>query len=154
MRRQRRQKGMRMVSTWWVAGVTGVALVGIVSAQEASRTASGWPGLWGPSRNAIASALPSPPRSAKNLWHRPSQGGYSELAIAGQRVITMDLRDGVDYVVALDADTGKDVWATRVGPTYRGHDSSEDGPIATPTIDGVNVEPSPAACERHSCHPW
>jgi glucose dehydrogenase len=51
----------------------------------------------------------------------------------------MDLRDGVDYVVALDADTGKDVWATRVGPTYRGHDSSEDGPIATPTIDGTDV---------------
>ena len=84
-------------------------------------------------------ALPSPPRSAKSLWHRASQGGYSELAIAGQRIVTMDLRGGVDHVVAFDAATGKDIWATPVGPTYRGHDSSEDGPIATPTIDGADV---------------
>jgi outer membrane protein assembly factor BamB len=120
--------------------VTSVVLLGIsIAAQEASRPAAGWPGLWGPSRNASTSAFASPPRSAKNLWHRPSQGGYAELAVAGQRLVTMELRDGVDYVVALDPETGKDLWATRIGPTYRGHDSSEDGPIATPAIDGADV---------------
>ena len=123
-----------------IAAVTTVGLATIsLSAQDTTRNAPGWPGLWGPSRNAVTSALPSAPRSARHLWHRSSQGGYSELAIAGQRIITMDLRDGVDHVIALDANTGKDIWATRVGPTYRGHDSSEDGPIATPTIDGADV---------------
>jgi outer membrane protein assembly factor BamB len=124
------------VVTW----VTGVLLLAIaISAQDAARPASGWPGLWGPSRNAITPALPSPPRSATHLWHRTSQGGYSELAAVGDRVITMDLRDGVDHVVALDADTGRDIWTARLGPTYRGHDGSESGPIATPTIDGGDV---------------
>lgn len=120
--------------------VTGVALLGAaLSAQQPARSPAGWPGLWGPGRNAVTTALTPRPRSAKTAWMRKSQGGYSELAIVGPHVVTMDLRDGVDYVVALDASTGTDIWATRIGPTYRGHDSSEDGPIATPTIDGADV---------------
>ena len=131
---QSRLNSMRVLS------MMSVVLLGTsIAAQEAPRPATGWPGLWGPSRNAITPALPSPPRSAKSLWHRQSQGGYSELAVAGQRIVTMELRDGVDYVVALDPETGRDLWATRIGPTYRGHDSSEDGPIATPAIDGADV---------------
>ena len=134
MSSDRRLISMRLLT------VVSVLVAGLsVAAQEAPRPGAGWPGLWGPSRNAVAPALASPPRSAKNLWRRPSQGGYSELAIAGSRIVTMDLRDGADYVVALDAETGKDLWATRLGPTYRGHDSSEDGPIATPAIDGADV---------------
>lgn len=123
-----------------MAAVTGVVVMTMTAfAQGPARPAAGWPGLWGPARNAVTSAPPSPARSAKALWQRPSQGGYSELAIAGQQIITMDLRGGIDHVVALDAATGKDVWATAVGSTYRGHDGSEDGPIATPTIDGADV---------------
>jgi outer membrane protein assembly factor BamB len=123
-----------------MAAVTGAVVTTMAAlAQEPARSAADWPGLWGPGRNAVTSALPSPARSAKALWQRTSQGGYSELAIAGQRIITMDLRAGVDHVVALDAATGKDVWAAAVAPTYRGHDGSEDGPIATPTIAGADV---------------
>jgi outer membrane protein assembly factor BamB len=119
--------------------VTGSGSAITVAAQEASLPAPDWPGLWGPARNAVASAAVAPARTAKPLWQRKSQGGYSEVAVAGARVVTMDLRGGTDYVVALDAETGKDLWATPVGPTYRGHDSSEDGPIATSAIDGGDV---------------
>ena len=110
-----------------------------LSAQDPTKSTAAWPGLWGPARNAMTGAVTPVPRAVKRVWQRKSQGGYSELAIAGRRVLTMDLRDGVDYVVALDTETGNDVWTARVGPTYRGHDSSEDGPIATPTIDGSDV---------------
>jgi outer membrane protein assembly factor BamB len=119
--------------------VTSIVLAGSVSAQDTARPAAAWPGLWGPSRTGTTSPLASPAGLAKNVWHRTSEGGYSEVAIAGQRIVTMDLRGGVDYVVALDANTGQDVWTARVGPTYRGHDSSQDGPIATPAIDGNEV---------------
>jgi outer membrane protein assembly factor BamB len=51
----------------------------------------------------------------------------------------MELRNGEDFVVSLDAATGKEQWSTRVGPTYRGHDGSDDGPIATPAIAGDAV---------------
>jgi outer membrane protein assembly factor BamB len=73
------------------------------------------------------------------LWRRPVAGGYSEIAVAGGHAITMELRAGADFVVALDPATGREQWSTRVGPTFKGHDGSDDGPIATPAIDGAEV---------------
>ena len=100
------------------------------------QTAS-WPGLWGPSRNGdVPSVAAVPLASAKEMWRRKSAGGYSEVAVAGGRAITMELRDGADVVVAFDAVSGSEQWAVRVGPTFKGHDGSDDGPIATPAIDG------------------
>jgi outer membrane protein assembly factor BamB len=101
--------------------------------------AAGWPGLWGPSRNAEAIAPSPPPTAFQEIWRRRSAGGYSEMAAAGDAVVSMELRDGADFVVALDAATGRERWATRVGPTYKGHDGSDDGPIATPAIDRDQV---------------
>ena len=99
-----------------------------------------WPGLWGPSRNGQAvAAAPASLASAKELWRRTSAGGYSEVVFADGRAITMELRDGADFVVAFDGDTGRERWAARVGATYKGHDGSDDGPIATPFIDGDMV---------------
>src|SRR5262245_12091122 len=103
-----------------------------------SATSSAWPGLWGPSRNGEAAAPASAP-VLKELWRRPAAGGYSEIAVAGGTAVTMELRNGIDFVVALDAATGRERWAVRVGPTFKGHDGSDDGPIATPAIDGGDV---------------
>jgi len=100
-----------------------------------SRPAS-WPGLWGPSRNGESAAGPTSLAPANELWRRKSAGGYAEVAVADGRAITMELREGSDFVVALDAATGRERWAVRVGQTYKGHDGSADGPIATPAIDG------------------
>jgi outer membrane protein assembly factor BamB len=75
----------------------------------------------------------------KELWRRPTAGGYSEIAISGDRAITLELRSGEDFVVALDASSGRELWSTRIGPTYRGHGGSDDGPIATPAIDVADV---------------
>ena len=95
-----------------------------------------WPGLWGPSRNGEStSAAPASLAAAKELWRRKSAGGYSEVAAADGRAVTMELRDGADFVVAFDAESGREQWAVRVGPTFKGHTGSSDGPIATPAID-------------------
>ena len=51
----------------------------------------------------------------------------------------MELRDGADHVVARDAATGRERWTVRVAPTFKGHDGADDGPIATPAIDGGDV---------------
>jgi outer membrane protein assembly factor BamB len=103
--------------------------------------ASAWPGVWGPSRNGVAATpgTPARPTAFKELWRRKAQGGYSEVAARGDVVVTMEARDGRDYVVSLDAASGRERWGTPVGPTYRGHDGSHDGPIATPVIDGAEV---------------
>ena len=66
-------------------------------------------------------------------------GGYSEVAIHLGRAYTMELHDGVDYIVALDAMTGRELWRVPVGPTYRGHGGSDDGPISTPAVDADDL---------------
>jgi outer membrane protein assembly factor BamB len=97
-----------------------------------------WPGLWGPARNGEAATAGSAP-VLKELWRVPMAGGYSEVAIAGDAAVTMELRDGIDFVVRRDAASGRERWAVRVGATYKGHDGSDDGPIATPAVDGGDV---------------
>ena len=58
------------------------------------------------------------------------------VAVANGRAVTLELRDGVDHLVALDALTAREHWSVRIGPTYRGHGGSDDGPISTPAVDG------------------
>jgi outer membrane protein assembly factor BamB len=115
------------------------SVVGFLLLTQASLLAD-WPGLWGPARNgstpgtvAISSAEP------KLLWRRAVAGGYSEIAVRGNRAFTMELHDGVDYITALDAASGRELWRVRVGPTYRGHGGSDDGPISTPAVEGNDI---------------
>lgn len=51
----------------------------------------------------------------------------------------MEMRTGADFIVSLDAATGKEQWSVRVGPTYKGHGGSDDGPISTPAVDGNDL---------------
>ena len=99
-----------------------------------------WPGVWGPARNSLAATgTPERPTAFKELWRRKTQGGYSEVAVTARGAFTMEARDGSDDVVAFDVDSGRELWRAKVGPTYRGHDGSHDGPIATPAVDGNDV---------------
>lgn len=104
-----------------------------------------WPGLWGPDRNGIATtALPSLPARVRELWRRPVDGGYGELALHGDTGYALELNDGQDQVVALALDTGRERWRYTLGATYRGHDGSHDGPISTPSVaDGQVYALSP-----------
>ena len=111
------------------------------AATPGGAAAGSWPGVWGPDRNgsAPATAAPENPTGFKELWRRKHQGGYSEVAVTPRAVFTMEARDGTDQVVALVPATGTELWRTAVGPTYRGHDGSHDGPIATPAVDGTDL---------------
>ncbi len=72
-------------------------------------------------------------------WSRPLGSGYSGIVVSSGRALTMfsDHRD--DWVIALDPATGEEHWRHRIGPTYAGHDGSDDGPAATPVISGDRV---------------
>jgi outer membrane protein assembly factor BamB len=107
-------------------------------AQPTTRPDS-WPGLWGPLRTGVVPSLASPAAGLKELWRRPSAGGYSEVTVVADRAVTMETRDGFDVVIALEPSTGREMWSARIGPTYKGHGGSQDGPIATPTIDRDTV---------------
>lgn len=99
--------------------------------------AQDWPGLWGPGRNAATAGRPI--RTTEVAWRRPVSGGYAEIAVHAGRAFTMEMRDGADFIVSLDAATGREQWRVRVGPTYKGHGGSDDGPISTPAVEGNDL---------------
>lgn len=108
--------------------------------QPAGRPAE-WPGLWGPGRDArVAGPFQvAPGTQVKELWRRPVGKGFSEVAMAGGRGYVTSSDGEVDHLAALDLATGKEVWRSRMDPTYRGHDGSDDGPISTPVLAGGRI---------------
>ena len=68
------------------------------------------------------------------VWKRALGMGYSSVSVAHGRAVTL-FSDGVtDFAIALDADTGRELWRYAIDSTYTGHDGSHTGPISTPVI--------------------
>ena len=116
-----------------------LAVAGLDVAGTASSAAGGnWPQWRGPRRDGISTEtglLTSWPEVGPPIvWTAKGLGaGFSSIAVVGGRIFTMgDRRDG-QYVIAVNEDTGAELWATRVGGR---HDDEYGGPRATPTVDG------------------
>src|SRR4029450_13836175 len=76
---------------------------------------------------------------AREVWRKPLGSGFSGVSVGGARGYTA-LSDGTrDQAIAFDAGSGKELWRTPLGDTYRGHDGSRDGPISTPTVEAGRV---------------
>jgi outer membrane protein assembly factor BamB len=72
------------------------------------------------------------------LWRAAGAGtGYSSFSASGGRLFTQGARGNVEYVMAFDAATGKQLWATANGQRFRNEQG--DGPRGTPTVDGDRV---------------
>ena len=101
-----------------------------------------WPGFRGPDRSGIYRGEPIrtnwtelPPRL---LWKQPIGEGHAQIALSGNRAITIEQRGANEAVTCYDARNGAERWVhsyqTRFAETMGG-----DGPRATPTIDGDKV---------------
>lgn len=117
--------------------VVGLAFAAI--ALEGAPAAGDWPGWRGPRRDGVSTdtnLLAAWPKGGPALaWSARGLGsGFSSIAVSGGRIFTMgDRRDG-QYVIALDENGGKELWATRVGVR---HEDEYGGPRATPSVDGA-----------------
>lgn len=67
-------------------------------------------------------------------WVRELGPGYSSPVALGNRVVMSFSQDESDWLAAFDAENGRELWRRRLGPRYKGHDGSEDGPLATPMV--------------------
>ena len=101
-------------------------------------TAEGWPQLWGPAVTASVDAATSG-GALKELWRRPIGSGFSAIAVVAGRGYTGESDGATDHVIAFDLGTGKTLWRAALGDSYRGHDGSRDGPIATPAVGDGRV---------------
>jgi outer membrane protein assembly factor BamB len=100
-----------------------------------------WPAWRGPDRTGISKEtglLKQWPKEGPNLiWKATGLGdGFSTPSVAGGKVYLLGARGGkTEYLIALDARNGKELWATPFGQMAGGH----AGPRSTPTVDGDSV---------------
>jgi outer membrane protein assembly factor BamB len=103
--------------------------------------AADWPQWRGPDRMDVSmetGLLKAWPKAGPPLlWKSNNLGiGFSGPAIVGDRLYTMGARDEVEYVLALDANNGKELWHTKLGPIFTFEDNRwGDGPRGTPSVD-------------------
>ncbi len=79
-----------------------------------------------------------PSAGPPQLWRAGGAGtGYSSFSSTGGRLYTLGARGDIEYVIALDAATGRKVWEVAHGRRFRNEQG--DGPRGTPTVDGARV---------------
>ena len=79
-----------------------------------------------------------PQNGPKQVWSFDNAGlGYAGFAIAKDSLFTMGLRDGQEFLIAINASTGKELWSSPAGQKYP--NGWGDGPRMTPTVDGDRV---------------
>lgn len=125
------------------------------SAESVANNSPDWPAYRGRHADGISTeklvTATFPASGPRAVWKVPASAGFSSLTVAGGRAYTLVARDleGAkrETVVALDATTGKELWAHPLGVAkYDGGGDSGtkengggDGPRSTPTIDGDRV---------------
>lgn len=100
-----------------------------------------WPQFRGVNRDGVSAEtdLPRswPAEGPRVVWKRAIGEGYSGISVVGERLYTMDSDGTTEYVLALEAGSGKEVWRVPAGPKLI--DSMGNGPRTTPTLDGGTV---------------
>jgi outer membrane protein assembly factor BamB len=131
------------------------ALSAAVAAALAGKAAAAdWPQFRGPNHDGaspekILTAWPA--TGLKPIWKQPMTDGFSSIILGGGKAFTLEARevDGAnqEVCVALDANTGRELWAAPMGAAhYDGGGNSGtpdnnggDGPRSTPALDGGKV---------------
>lgn len=125
-----------------VTGVIGVCFqAGIIS------SATDWPQYRGPAHDGSSTERilkEWPSRGPKLLWKKALPNGFGSFAVSQGKAYTSLKRviegEAKEVYVALNADTGAELWATAVGTSAReGIQGEGDGPRSTPAVDGDRV---------------
>ncbi len=109
---------------------------------EAMQAPADWPQWRGPNRDGISKEtglLKQWPAGGPPLaWKIGGAGtGYSSFSVSQGRLFTMGAKDRTEFIIAFDAATGKQLWATQNGRRFS--NDKGDGPRGTPTIDGEQL---------------
>ena len=79
-----------------------------------------------------------PESGPEKIWQVESLGaGYSSLAFVNGTLFTQGVKDGKQFLIALDAESGETKWETEHGKPYSHRRGG--GPRGTPTVDGGRV---------------
>ena len=120
-------------------------MVSLALAAPLAAQTAGWPQWGGPHRNfqtgstGLAGAWPAggPPK----VWSRALGLGHSAIVAEDGRLFTLYRRGAREFLIALDAATGRTVWEFAYDAPYlpRMDTSYGDGPHSTPLVSGPVV---------------
>lgn len=121
-----------------------------IKEQLASAAAGGGPGEWprfrGPNQDGISEETGLlkewPAEGPEKIWtYQNAGGGYSGFAVSGGKLYTMGSRGSDLTVIALDVNSGEEVWATSIGTDdQNGYNAGwGGGPRSTPTVANGKV---------------
>jgi outer membrane protein assembly factor BamB len=121
---------------------TRLVLLASIAALSTSSFAADWPQWRGPKRDDVQteSGLMKhwPTDGPKRVWLFEKAGaGYAGFSVVGSQLFTMGTRDNNEVLMALDANTGKELWVQQIGDVLGNRWG--DGPRGTPTVDGDRV---------------
>lgn len=124
--------------------ISSVALIAILLAAAAATHAEtyNWPQWQGPHRNGLTEEtglLQSWPEGGPpRRWIFENCGaGYAGPAIVDGKLFILGTRDGSCQLLALDANTGSELWTVTLSPVY--FNNWGDGPRSTPAVDEGRV---------------
>jgi outer membrane protein assembly factor BamB len=99
-----------------------------------------WVSFLGPTHNAVSTetklsrTLPPP-----LVWEFAKGTGYSSPAVAGDRLFFMHRLGNEEIVECMDALTGASRWQLKYGTTFEDRYGYNNGPRASPVVDGSRV---------------
>ena len=104
--------------------------------------AADWPQWLGPNRDGISPEKGLmqewPENGPKRVWLFENAGiGYSGPAVVDGKLYIMGARNGTEYLLALDAEKGEELWAAEIGELLK--NDWGDGPRGTPSVSGDRV---------------
>jgi enterochelin esterase-like enzyme/outer membrane protein assembly factor BamB len=114
------------------------SLIVLVSALAlaVSAGATDWPHLRGPSLDgtAVAPAGLGEQPGLELAWRVPLGLGYSGVAVADGKVVTLFTQGDSDWVAAFELASGEELWRHRLDSANPARDGSAGGPISSPII--------------------
>jgi outer membrane protein assembly factor BamB len=117
-----------------------LVLFALAALSSPALRAADWPQFLGPTRDGVYSGadLAPAPRPAL-LWKKDIGQGFSAPVVAQGKLLVFHRNGGKETVEALDPATGKRLWATDSATSYRDDFGFDEGPRATPAVEGNRV---------------
>lgn len=131
---------------------TLIVAVGAVGVMTGSVWAEDWPQWRGVNRDSVwldtGLVEQFPETGLRVTWRVPIRGGFAGPTVAGGRVFVLDFEelpdsrtlDGTERILALDEETGAELWAQTWPAAYRNiHWKFANGPRTPAVVDGDRV---------------
>jgi len=129
---------MHRRSSLWALAVLMLVPFAVLAEDSLENDWPGWSGPNGARSGPDGGVFDGPAFGLNEHWGLDIGPGYSSLAVVDGVAIT-GYSDGKRDLLGAFGAGGKKIWTYDLGETYKGHDGSDDGPLATPTVSGGAV---------------